>query len=198
MPQDEQYWNKMYAERDTGWDTGQPNAPLKEYIDQLTDKSMAILMPGAGNAYEAIYLMEQGFQNVTVVDIAPLVIDKLKTEQAVWLDKGLQVIHADFFQLKGSYDLVLEQTFFCAIDPAMRESYIEQMAALLKPSGKIAGVLFNRTFEAGPPFGGNAAGYKKMFGKYFGIKLMEPCYNSIAPRAGTEVFFIAQRSMAGK
>jgi hypothetical protein len=45
--------------------------PIKAYIDTLKNKDIAILIPGCGNTYEAAYLLlEQGFTNVTVIDIA--------------------------------------------------------------------------------------------------------------------------------
>ncbi|SHI83533.1 Thiopurine S-methyltransferase (TPMT) [Algibacter luteus] len=52
----ENYWTQRYNERQTGWDVGKPTTPLKTYIDQLKNKSLKILIPGAGNAYEAEYL----------------------------------------------------------------------------------------------------------------------------------------------
>ena len=55
-----------------GWDIGYPSTPLKEYIDQLKDKSITILIPGCGNAYEAAYLFERGFKQVTLVDLSAL------------------------------------------------------------------------------------------------------------------------------
>ena len=55
----------------TGWDIGGPSTPLVKYFDQLADKQRKILIPGAGNAYEAEYLWAQGFSNVHVLDIAP-------------------------------------------------------------------------------------------------------------------------------
>ena len=69
MQTQEQYWSSRYAEERTGWDIGHPSTPLKEYIDQLQNKNLKILIPGAGNAYEAEYLFEQGFKNVYVLDI---------------------------------------------------------------------------------------------------------------------------------
>ncbi|WP_257098027.1 hypothetical protein [Sphingobacterium sp. E70] len=47
---------------------------------------------------------------------------------------------------------MLEQTFFCALDPILRKKYSNKMADLLHPHGILAGLMFNRTFEsAGPP-----------------------------------------------
>ncbi|MDH5647012.1 MAG: TPMT family class I SAM-dependent methyltransferase, partial [Candidatus Heimdallarchaeota archaeon] len=59
-------WNKRYADKQTGWDIGSISTPLKQYFDQLTDTSLRLLIPGAGNSYEAEYLYSKGFQNVTV------------------------------------------------------------------------------------------------------------------------------------
>ena len=103
----------------------------------------------------------------------------------------ITIITGDFFEHKGQYDLILEQTFFCAIDPALRSCYVTKMHELLKPSGKLVGVLFNRSFDGGPPFGGSKEEYEQLFSKHLHIKKMELCYNSILPRQGAEIFFSA-------
>ena len=72
------YWNDRYKQNEIGWDIGYPSTPLKTYIDQLTNKDISILIPGGGNSYEAAYLLEKGFTNITVIDLAPLVTDNLK------------------------------------------------------------------------------------------------------------------------
>ena len=60
---EQEYWDSRYETHETGWDIGEPSTPLKTYIDQLRDKSISVLIPGAGNAYEAAYLYENGFFN---------------------------------------------------------------------------------------------------------------------------------------
>ena len=54
-----EYWNTRYVENDFGWDAGEITTPLKTYFDQLKDKSLKILIPGAGNSYEAEYLFNK-------------------------------------------------------------------------------------------------------------------------------------------
>ena len=54
------------------------------------------------------------------------------------------------------------------------------------------GVLFNRNFESGPPFGGNKEEYLEYFSKYFSNIYMENCYNSVLPRKGSELFIQIQ------
>jgi methyl halide transferase len=183
------YWDARYRNQETGWDLGEVSPPLKNYIVQLENKSLRILIPGAGNSYEAEYLSEQGFENITVLDVSPTLIQKLKQKHKD--NAALTFLCEDFFEHTGIYDLILEQTFFCAIAPALRADYAKKVSTLLSPEGKLAGVLFNCEFEAsGPPFGGNMDEYLKLFDEYFNNIKMEVCYNSVAQRMGREVFVI--------
>jgi methyl halide transferase len=181
------YWNNRYETEQTGWDLKTISPPLKAYIDQLTDKNLQILMPGCGSGYEARYLAEQGFQNVTVIDIAPLVVEIMKNNLADY--QQVKVIEEDFFIHTGEYDLILEQTFFCAINPSLRTKYVQKMSELLNKNGKLVGLLFELQFPNNPPFGGSREEYGNLFSERFDIKILEPCYNSIKPRQGNELFF---------
>ena len=123
-----------------------------------------------------------------VVDIALEPLQALKKKCPDFPQEAL--IHQDFFEHDGQYDLIVEQTFFCALDPKLREAYAKKMKSLLAPSGKSVGVMFNRDFEGGPPFGGSAEEYKELFKTYFDNVRIEPCHNSIPSRQGAEVFVI--------
>ncbi len=187
---DDNYWNNRYRDETTGWDIGFVSPPIKDYIDQLKDKNISILIPGCGNAYEAIYLLEKGFTNITLVDISPMLIDHLKRKFKQELGVSIHLICDDFFNIEGQFDLIIEQTFFCALRPVLRDKYKIKMHQLLNDNGKLTGILFDRQFLNSPPFGGTKPEYIQLFSADFSIKTMEPCYNSIAPREGTELFFI--------
>ncbi|HVZ26026.1 MAG TPA: methyltransferase domain-containing protein [Sediminibacterium sp.] len=189
---DAEYWNQRYIRQETGWDLHQVSPPLQAYIDQLTDKNLSILIPGAGNAHEAIYLAEQGFRNITVLDIAESAIRKLR-ERCGHTMPAIKILEGDFFHFSGTYDLILEQTFFCALPPVRRPDYVQQMASLLSGNGKLVGLLFNRDFEQSPPFGGHEEMYRQLFEPALRIRQLEPCYNSHAARSGTELFFMVTR-----
>ncbi len=184
---DAEFWENRYQQEQTGWDIGHISTPLKTYIDQLQDKQITILIPGCGNAYEARYLWQQGFHNTHILDWSASALQNFKAQQSDFPDK--QLLQEDFFKHQGQYDLILEQTFFCALSPTLRPAYVQQMHRLLKPKGKLVGLLFNILLHTEhPPFGGNIEEYRPLFATHFDIQIMEPCYNSIKPRQGSELF----------
>jgi thiopurine S-methyltransferase len=187
------YWAAKYRENKTGWDLGSVSPPLKQYMNQLKDKSLKILLPGAGNSYEAEYLFINGFKNIYVLDIAEDPLKNLKRRIPGFPEKNL--IQADYFEFEGSFDLILEQTFFCAIPVQKRGLYAEKTHQLLRKNGKLVGLLFNSEFfKEGPPFGGSKKEYLTYFSPYFTIEVFEPCTNSILPRQGNELFFIFKKN----
>lgn len=191
------FWEARWKNGYTGWDLGAVSPPLKAYIDQipLEKRHLKILIPGCGNGYEAVCLLENGFTNIAMLDIAPTAIERLRqrlNREVYGWEQHLQLICGDFFSFSDKFDLILEQTFFCALDPSLRPDYARKMRELLAPGGKLAGVLFDRDFEGGPPFGGHSEEYQALFAPYFYIKTLAPCYNSAKPREDAEVFMILE------
>ncbi|MBD80027.1 MAG: SAM-dependent methyltransferase [Crocinitomicaceae bacterium] len=184
---DEAYWNERWNTNQTGWDIGYTSTPLQAYFEQLVDKNLKIIIPGAGNAYEAESLHKLGFTNVWVIDIAPEAIDLFKKRVPDFPEEHL--ICGNFFDLNDQFDLMIEQTFFCALHPSERERYCQQTQRLLKSKGKLVGLLFSvPLFSDHPPYGGNEEEYRPLFSRYFSINVMEPSTNSIKPRMGNELF----------
>lgn len=193
LKKEQDYWTERYLAGSTGWDIGYPSTPLKTYIDQLTNKSIKILIPGAGNAYEAEYLWQQGFANVYVMDISTEPLTTFQKRNPDFPKE--QLLKEDFFQHKGAYDLIFEQTFFCSFLPIddNRYAYAKQMNSLLEPQGKLVGVWFDIPLTDDMekrPFGGDKELYLKYLSKHLKVMSFEKCYNSIAPRQGNELFGI--------
>jgi SAM-dependent methyltransferase len=183
------YWEERYQKNEIGWDVGTISTPLKEYIDQIEDKSIKILIPGAGNSHEFEYLITKGFHNVFVLDFAQSPLDNIQKRMPNCNTN--QLIKSDFFEHEGTYDLIIEQTFFCALDPSLRKDYVQKMKELLNPNGKLVGLLFQFPLtEVGPPFGGSKQEYVSIFENDFHLKTFETAHNSIKPREGNELFFI--------
>lgn len=191
---DAHYWSIQYDNKTTAWDLGMASTALVHFVNSIEDKSLKILIPGCGNAHEADYLLSKGFENITLIDIAPTLVAQLKLKYAE--NNNINIVLGDFFELEGSFDVIIEQTFFCAISPLLRSVYAKKMYALLSESGVLAGLLFNRTFEFdGPPFGGNIQEYQSIF-ENAGLEVIEmaPTNMSVLPRLHSEAFFKVKKS----
>ena len=183
----EDFWENKYKANKIGWDLGEVSPPLKTYFNQLTNKDIKILIPGGGNSHEAEFLFKQGFTNVYVVDVSKIPLENFKKRVPKFPDS--QLIHANFFDLENTFDLIIEQTFFCAINPDLRPKYAKKMNRTLKEKGKLVGLMFDAVLnEDHPPFGGNKEEYLPYFQAFFNIEKMEPCYNSFFNRQGMELF----------
>ena len=189
---DAAYWQARYATPGrAGWDAGRITPPLQAYFDQLTEpQQLRVLIPGAGRAYEAEYLHHLGSEHVVVADLAPEPLAELAARVPSFPKENLWL--ADFFALPPTqpFDLLIEQTFFCALNPALRPAYAQQCVRLLRPGGKLVGLLFDTDSPAAtePPFGGSRTEYATYFQPYFDFTHFDTAYNSLPARAGRELF----------
>lgn len=179
------YWSDRYRDNRTGWDLGGANTELIGAFTTYVPADAKVLIPGAGRGHEAEALWRRGYRGVYVCDWAEEAFVTLRRSRFLPDDDRLLV--ADFFTLEGTYDAILEQTFFCAIPPEQRGRYVEQAAALLEDGGKWIGVLFDRAFESGPPFGGTKEEYRSLFSEHFEIELLGRFGGSVGPRRGAEL-----------
>jgi methyl halide transferase len=188
------YWNNRYLDEDAPWDLGGPSPALVKYFDNLIDKNLRILIPGAGNAYEAEYLFRNGFTNVTVLDFSKKALDNFSARCPEFPKEKL--IEEDFFLHSGTYDLIVEQTFFCALDPKLRKAYVEKMQMLLTVNGKLFGLLFDdAALKGNPPFGGTKEEYIRLFGTHFQLEKCEICPDSIPPRKNRELIIEFKKTL---
>lgn len=185
----ENYWTERYQEEQTGWDMGMPSPQVLHFVENQSGVGLdaRILIPGAGNAYEWEYLVNNGYEQIYAMDISAHPLNALAQRNP---ENQHLLLHEDFFKHESEYELILEQTFFCALDPSMRSKYVEHMHRLLKSGGVLAGVLFNRSFpHDGPPFGGSKDEYQSLFSERFDVLHMESAEHSHPARSGSELFF---------
>ena len=102
MKEDQKFWNNRYLKHETGWDAGGATPVIAQYTDRITDKNMAILIPGCGNAYEADYLLSKGFTNITVLDISDVVLQGVKEKLEARYGDNVSVLNEDFFDHTGA------------------------------------------------------------------------------------------------
>lgn len=189
---DEAFWSERYRNKDTGWDVGEPTPPIISIADKIENPDARILIPGAGNAWEAEYIWHQGFDNIFVLDISQRALDNFSRRNPDFPEE--QLIHTNFFDHQGEYDLIIEQTFFCAIHPSQRKQYVEKMYSLLADGGVLTGVLFNDPLNSDrPPFGGNTLEYLGYFSPVFSKLSLKECKNSIPQRSGRELLLRAEK-----
>ncbi len=196
MPIQPADWEAWYQEGDTPWDLGGPTPVFSRLIREERFAPGKLLIPGAGRGYDAIAFAQAGFA-VTTVDLAPSACAAMR-ERAKAAGVELEVRQADFFTLNetAAYDLALEYTFYCAIDPGLRTAYRDQMARLLKPGGLLVGLFFplNRPLAADePPYGVKRDEVEASFKECFDLVHAEFPAESIKPRRGNEILMIWRR-----
>ena len=187
-----EFWNDCYDKNDTGWDLNGPTPIFIDWCNNL-DTKKKICIPGVGNGYDALYFADKGHQ-VTAIDFAAMPIKRLKKKSK---NSNLEInaIQKDIFDLgqefNNKFDYIIEYTCYCAIDPKMRNQYIDVMYHLLKNKGEFVGILFplNKDLSGGgPPFRVDLNEAIDQFSSKF--KLIESTAHnlSIEPRKGNEQF----------
>lgn len=190
------YWNNKYNKNEIGWDIGIPTPIFVNFFKKFKSKKN-ILIPGAGKGHDALFLSKKN-HNVFAVDFSDRAISHIE-KKALELNTSLNLICEDFFNLNnlnGKIDIILEYTFFCAINPNKRLKYIQKSSEFLKTDGLFVAILLpiNKILnDDGPPFGVNLANTLRDFEKYYDIIECEKSDLSIKPRVDNEVFVLMRK-----
>ena len=191
-----QFWEDKYLDVSLGWDLGGPTPIFAQMATELHPGKLCLV--GCGRGHDAIMFAQKGF-DVTAVDFAPSAIKAVKI-LANDSDVHIQAIQDDIFSLKQKYantfDYVIEQTCFCAIDPSRRNDYAEVVQSILKPGGQLIGLWFplDKTMEeGGPPWATSIDEVKSLFNSGWGIEKEEWPTLSISPRKDREKMIIFKK-----
>jgi SAM-dependent methyltransferase len=118
-------------------------------------------------------------------------------EQAARSGLDAQFVQADIFKLparySGTFDLVVEHAFFCAINPERRGDYVRLVHHLLRPGGELVGLFLAHGRAGGPPFSTSQEEIEELFAPLFDIRRLEPAADSVPSRAGQELFALMTR-----
>ena len=181
-------WQGHYESNDLGWDLGQVAPPFVKLWEEEKLPAGKALVPGCGRGHEVIFLAENGFE-VTAIDFSKGAVTYLERALKERSLSG-QVLHQDFFGLDNShddvYDLVLEQTFFCAIAPRQRQDYALNVARILKPGGMLVGLFYHTSKEGGPPYNTTREDIEVNFAKNFKIQALHKTTLSAEQRKDKE------------
>ncbi|HBJ33189.1 MAG TPA: thiopurine S-methyltransferase [Planctomycetaceae bacterium] len=156
-------WQARYDEGKTGWDRGQPNPMLAQWIDRGDLRPCSVLVPGCGRGHEVIALASLGF-NVTAVDFADSAVQALERELR---QRNLQakVIQSDLFAFdpSESFDAIYEQTCLCAVHPSQWEAYHASLLHWLRPGGNLFALFMQTEATQGPPFSCDLSKMQRLF-----------------------------------
>lgn len=191
-------WEARYQTENTPWDLSTPTPEFQRIANSAWfPKKGRAIVPGGGRGHDAILLAKLGL-DVHLVDFAPSALNAV-LEEASRQKLTVLTYRQDFFRLPAlaalqqSFDLFLEYTFYCAIDPALRADYARVAHGLLKPGGYLVGLFFPlKSGQPGPPFVVSREEIERDFAPYFELKFEEP-EASVKPRAGRELLGIFRR-----
>lgn len=187
-PSDPGFWDPMFAAHGGGWELGRAAPPLVAWFSEHVPTDMRALVVGCGRGHEARMLAERGAR-VTAIDFAPsaLADARARTDPALAIDYQ----ERDLFSLRGgpaAFDLVVEHTCFCAIDPARRDDYVDAVADALVPGGALVGLFYAHGRPGGPPFTTSQGEVEARFARRFDVAALGPARGSILIRHKQELF----------
>lgn len=190
----EAYWSDKYRTHQDGWDIAGAAAGLISLVPKLKLPASRIVVLGGGGGHDAALFAQQG-HHVTLVDISPEAINKAK--QAYGHLGQITFIESDLFDLPkemyGEFDIAVEHTCYCAINPSLRQVLVSQWKRLLSDNGFLLGVFFAMPKRTGPPFGGSEWELQHRLKKDFQTIIWQRFRNSIKPRLGRELLVYAQK-----
>jgi SAM-dependent methyltransferase len=163
-PSNADFWESRYRDRFMPWDAGKVPQALRAHAGRIKTGAR-VLIPGCGSAYEAYYLIENGF-DVLAVDFSSAAVELAQRNLGCFADR---VKLADYFEsdLGGPYDLIYERAFLCALPPRAWGRYPVRAAELLRPGGELAGFFFLKETAKGPPFGISAQALQALMNSRF-------------------------------
>lgn len=160
-------WDARYVEGSTGWDLGRAHPQLEAWALEWP-AGQRVFIPGCGRGHDALMLARLGHE-VIAADLSATALTGLEQRAAA---EGLRLttVLGDAFAagetVAGSIDVLFEQTFLCAIDPALRPFYVDWAGRLLGPEGRLVANWFplDRPKDmGGPPWGYERTELERLF-----------------------------------
>jgi SAM-dependent methyltransferase len=196
MTQTQTDWDEAYRRRETPWEKGIPHPALVDFLAENAPLDGKICVPGCGSGHD-VRALGAPSNYVLGIDLATRAIAKANSRPRIANEEYLL---ADLFDLPSKFDRqfdwIFEHTCFCAIDPAMRQDYVETVVRLLKPQGKLFAIFFlNPDHDAsGPPYGVSREELEKFFGPHFVLEREWIPQRTHPGREGRELMRVLARS----
>lgn len=190
----ENFWSDIYRADDAGWELNEPSPSFKDLLPRLKLPKSRVLVLGCGSGNDAAFFAEHGHV-VTSVDISAEALKNAKAKYGhmtniQWVKMDIFKLPRDFDQ---AFDIVVEHTCYCAIDPIQRPQLVKTWIQCLVPGGHLMGVFFGMDKMKGPPFGGTEWELRERLKRSFHFIFWGRSHESIQRRDGKEFVVYAQK-----
>ncbi len=143
-----QHWEHVYAEKapdEVSWFQAVPEVSLDLIERHLPDRMAPLIDVGAGASTLVDHLLERGYRNLTVLDIAARALAEARTRLGERAD-AVRWVEGDITccTLPGEYALWHDRAVFHFLtDPADRAAYVAQLRRHLTPGGVVVIAAFS-------------------------------------------------------
>ena len=190
---DPKFWDTAYDEKRDGWELGDVTPPIARVLrDEIHGPGRAIVL-GCGRGHEVRAAARAGF-DVVGVDFAEQPIADAAKMTPPDLAKRITWSRADIFALEdeAAFDLLIEHTSYCAIDPKRRDEWMRVARKVLKPGGTLLAIFYAHERPGGPPYSTTREDARAALERNgFRIERSETPEDSIERRRGAEFLVIA-------
>lgn len=189
------FWDSKYISGQDGWDLKSVNPVFASlFRKEALKPEQPLLVLGCGKGYDSHFSAENNLRTVGI-DFSLEAISFAKKNNH---NKNVFYLQEDIFELRrnhpNEFNSIYEYVTICAVNPARRLEFLENIFSALKEDGKFYTVLFpvdNRT--DGPPFAINLFEFIEMSKKYFSLEYFSKIIPSVKPRIGKEVLLIFRK-----
>lgn len=132
------FWQQRFVAGTTPWDRGAPGPQLRRWLDEaLIAPGQRVAVPGCGSGHDVAMLATAGVK-VTGIDYAPAALDLARAHLAR-TGTTAELIQADVTQWSPEtpFDVVYEQTCWCALHPDRWHAYTQQLHRWIRPGGHL-------------------------------------------------------------
>ncbi len=146
------HWETVYLTKDTtkvGWFQTKPHVSCELISSLKLPKNASIIDVGGGDGFLADWLLDEGFEQVTVLDISAAALEKVKNRLGRSASRVLwEASNILEFGPKGKFDLWHDRAVFhFIIEPKDQQNY----RSLVESSVSAGGYLLIMTFSKSGP-----------------------------------------------
>ena len=181
-------WHTRWKEGRIGFHCDKPNEHLKNYVHLLQKGS--ILLPLCGKSGDISWLEKQGFEVFGIELVKPAIeaffAEHKRTPQkqeketfSIYQDGNISLYHSDFFALNrqtlGTFDALYDRAALVALEPHIRNRYVQHCLNLLKPKGRLLLITYDIPLPEtqGPPFPVRSPSVSKLYAKASSVQLLK-------------------------